>query len=144
MLRRLGITIALAFSLAACAGDGPREKAYDLLSKLESVQVIAEEVVNDDSIPTDVRKRVQEMENVAYEATMAYTRAVREGEGSPGDLLTEGLKATMNLVTYLIEHGYMTEGEVAHIFDPPYRAPPVPVRAALDGGSEFATQAGGV
>lgn len=116
-LMSVGLLACLLMGLVACAGHTPLERAYDLANKFEAVQLVAEEVVTDESVPLDVRRYVQASEKLAREAVVAYARAVQAG-GDTGAFLTEGLKAVMDLTAYLIQKGFLTREEAAAIFDP--------------------------
>lgn len=129
------LVLAMPFMAGCALVDGeiaPKETAYDLLSKFEAVQIVAEEVVNDESVPRDVRRHVQTAEQAAREAVLAYTEAVQADGSAPANLLTEGLKATMDLTKYLIDRGFLNESEAARIFyDRPGASPPPAVQIAF-------------
>lgn len=92
--------------VTACATT-PTEKAYDLATKYEVVQVLAEAVVTDEEIPADVRRSIQTAEAAAFTAVNAYVEAVRKDDADVQDYLRAGLEAVMDLTALLAEKGLL-------------------------------------
>lgn len=109
---RLILAGALALLLAACAsGLTDKQQAYDVLSKYEAVQVVVERVVTDPRTPDDIKNKVKDLNEVAFQAVTRYSKAKFEGQGT-ADMLHSALTALVELTTYMVDRGYFTEASL--------------------------------
>lgn len=117
--------LAILIFVAGCATADltPRQQAFDLMTKFEAAQIIAEAAVTDPATPENVKDAIKLAERTARAAVLAYDDAIRAGAGDPElvDYLNAALEAVGDMVAYLAANGYL-EGGGPGSADPPAEA----------------------
>jgi hypothetical protein len=115
-VQRFGVILCfLAFAplISGCAGrDGqdltPRQKAYDLATKYEGFQIIAEQAVTNPQTPEVVKNAIKAATSVATQAVIDYTEAAKRGDVNLATYLAAGIDAMSNLIVALTQYGFIT------------------------------------
>ncbi len=100
MLKYLCIGL-LGLILAACAGNTPRQKAYDVVGKAEAALIIVRDVVQDERTSPTVKKHLKLASQAVTDSVGAYVAAAKAG-GSAAATFQEAVKAVSSLAGYLV------------------------------------------
>lgn len=104
---------AVGLIMVACSGNLTDKQAlYNNVSKYEVAQVIVERIVVDPDIDRDVKVRVFQANEVAFEAVTRYRAAVEAGLDTQA-LVTQASVGVINLVKLLLEFGLIDSNILA-------------------------------
>lgn len=99
--------------MVACSGNLTDKQAlFNNVSKYEVAQVIVERIVVDPDIDRDVKVRVFQANEVAFEAVTRYRAAVEAGLDTQA-LVTQASVGVINLVKLLLEFGLIDSNILA-------------------------------
>lgn len=119
---------AVGLIMVACSGNLTDKQAlFNNVSKYEVAQVIVERIVVDPDIDRDVKVRVFQANEVAFEAVTRYRAAVEAGLDTQA-LVTQASVGVINLVKLLLEFGLIDSNILAmNDTDPGFKTASKPI-----------------
>jgi hypothetical protein len=107
------VIAAVGLIMVACSGNlSDKQALFNNVSKYEVAQVVVERIVVDPDIDRDVKVRVFQANEVAFEAVTRYRAAVEAGLDTQA-LITQASVGVVNLVRLLLEFGLIDSNILA-------------------------------